>query len=91
MKNDVINQSCTSLPIINISNDEVAMDHYKNFGTFKIQKKVALPPLHEYVDKKESLMLDWSFKRDIAWVLVSSLGKQFLSNNDDSQFLMPLG
>ena len=55
-----------------------------DYGIYKIKTKVTLPPFPYFTYLREkSDLLNWSLHRDIAWVLVSVKGHEFVANKLD--------
>ena len=54
----------------------------QEYGGYKIQKKKEPPLVPNYEDCKDRDLLDWCMKRDIAWVVVSAIGDQVVSQDN---------
>lgn len=55
-----------------------------DYGTYKIKTKVPPPPFPDFKYlREESDILNWSLHRDIAWVLVSAKGHEFVAEELD--------
>ena len=56
----------------------------RDYGHFKIKQEVRPNSLPNFIDSKRSDHLDYAFSKDIRWVLVSAIGKKYVSLDKDS-------